>query len=258
MSLRFRVVPKRKRRNGGKAQKRRQEAFVRPADPWLDRSIPGKQTAWSLPNWMTEGLESLSNPVSFAKDSVLFVEGQMPTGTFVLHKGQVKLSASSADGKSLIVGRAEAGDLLGLPPSVSGRAHELSAEVVKPVQCSFISRPVLLKFLRSHGPAALEVSEIISEMYMSTFDQLRSLGLSASATQRLARLLLELSGDDAMVKGRGKRLPLTHSEIAEIIGVSRETVTRLLARFKEKQLVRVDDSCLQILDRNGLEQILAA
>jgi CRP/FNR family transcriptional regulator len=258
MSLRFRVVPKRKRRNGGKSQKRRHEAFARPADLWLDRSIPEKRTAWSLPNWLTEGLESLSSPVSYAKDSVLFVEGQKPDGTFVLHKGQVKLSASSADGKSLIVGRAEAGDLLGLPPSVSGRAHELSAEVVKPVQCSFISRPALLKFLRSHGPAALEVSGILSEMYMSTFDQLRNLGLSASAAQRLARLLLDLSTDETLAKRRGKRLPLTHNEIAEIIGVSRETVTRLLARFKEEQLVRVDDSCLQILDREGLEQILAA
>jgi CRP/FNR family transcriptional regulator len=51
-------------------------------------------------------------------------------------------------------------------------------------------------------------------------------------------------------------LPLTHKEIAEMIGSSRETVTRVFARFKREHLVKVDGSALIITNRPGLEDLL--
>jgi len=93
----------------------------------------------------------------------------------------------------------------------------------------------------------------LSNMYDAAFDQARYLGLAASAPEKLARLLLELS----LAKPQnGHSFPLTHKEIAEMIGLSRETVTRMLARFKRINLIQTHNMGFRVLDRSGLEQLL--
>ena len=72
---------------------------------------------------------------------------------------------------------------------------------------------------------------------------MRTIGLSHSAAEKLARFLLDLSADHEEGKGE-VRLTLTHEEIAQMIGASRETVTRLFADFKKKQLLQVRGSTL--------------
>ena len=193
---------------------------------------------------------------STKKDTVLFVEGQKPAGVFIVRKGMVKLSACSADGKSLIVGRAGPGAVLGLPTAISGRANELTAEALNLVQCSFVTRDIFLLFLEKNVGSALRVAEILSHMYDEAFDQVRYMGLYSTATEKLARLLLDLPAHESPNNGHAKTLPLTHKEIAEMIGASRETVTRLFARFKREQLVRVHGEHLHIIDQTGLEQLL--
>jgi CRP/FNR family cyclic AMP-dependent transcriptional regulator len=90
-------------------------------------------------------------------------------------------------------------------------------------------------------------------------EQLRTVGLSASAPEKLARVLLEWSADpkDAQRSGQIK-LPLTHEEIAEFIGTTRETVTRTLSEFKNRQLVSLQGSTLIISNRPALETISGA
>jgi CRP/FNR family transcriptional regulator, cyclic AMP receptor protein len=255
MPYRFRVVPKKKRR-------RVQQARIgiaghdvgfgesRKASPLIEERL-----FHNLPRHMQAGLDAISSIATFAKRDVLFVEGQKPLGVFVLRSGRVKLSASSADGKLLIVGRARPGEVLGLPTAISGTPNELTAEAIHPLQCDFIARDALLQFLREHGDAALRVAQILSEMYDAAFNQVRYLGLSASATEKLARFLLELPDAESQNNGHAKTLSPTHKEIAEMIGASRETVTRLFTRFKREQLVQVYDARLHI-DRAGLEQLL--
>ena len=118
------------------------------------------------------------------------------------------------------------------------------------------SRGNLPPFLEKNVDAALRVAKILSHMYDDAFDQVRNLGLSSTATEKLARLLLELPAHESPNNGHSKTLPFTHKEIAEMIGASRETVTRLFARFKREQLVRVHGEHLHIIDQTGLEQLL--
>ncbi len=85
---------------------------------------------------------------------MLFVEGQSPRGVFILCSGKVKLSTSSADGKTLILRISEIGEVLGLAAVVSGKAFQATAEVLEPTQANFIGRREFLEFLREHGEAA--------------------------------------------------------------------------------------------------------
>ncbi len=76
---------------------------------------------------------------------MLFVEGQSPRGVFILCSGKVKLSTSSADGKTLILRISEIGEVLGLAAVVSGKAYQATAEVLEPTQANFISRNEFLR-----------------------------------------------------------------------------------------------------------------
>src|SRR5215469_2445320 len=197
-------------------------------------------------------LAAITSPSSYPKGATLFVEGQEPPGVFILCSGRAKLSTSSADGKTLIMRIAEPGEVLGLPATVTGKPYELTADVIEPTQANFISRADFLLFLREHGEAALRVAQQLGETYHSAVAEMRTIGLSHSAAEKLARFLLDLSADHREGKGEVRlTLSLTHEEIAQMIGASRETVTRLFADFKKKQLLQVKGSTLIIKNRSG-------
>jgi len=211
----------------------------------------------NLPQPTVQALEAIKYTTAYPKGAVLFVEGQAPRGVFILCRGRVKLSICSSDGKTLILKIAEAGEVLGLSASVSGKPYELTAETLGPCQVNFVKREDFLRFLREHNDVCLRVAEQLSEKYNTACHEIRSLGLSHSAAEKLAKLLLEWS-----LKNGGARQPdrmkltLTHEEIAQMIGTSRETVTRLFADFKKRQLIQLKGSTLVIRNRGALENLV--
>ena len=211
----------------------------------------------NLPQATVQALEAIKYTTAYPKGAVLFVEGQAPRGVFILCRGRVKLSICSSDGKTLILKIAEAGEVLGLSASVSGKPYELTAETLSPCQVNFVKREDFLRFLREHNDVCLRVAEQLSEKYNTACHEIRSLGLSHSAAEKLAKLLLEWS-----LKNGGARQPdrmkltLTHEEIAQMIGTSRETVTRLFADFKKRQLIQLKGSTLVIRNRPALENLV--
>ncbi len=210
----------------------------------------------NLPPAALQGLSAITSAAAYPKGATLFVEGQSPRGVFILCAGRVKLSTSSADGKTLILRISEPGEVLGLPATVTGKSYELSADVIEPTQANFISREDFLRFLREHGEAALRVAQQLGETYHSAIAEMRTIGLSHSAGEKLARFLLDFLANHGEGKDQVRlTLTLTHEEIAQMIGASRETVTRLFADFKKKQLLQVRGSTLIITNKAGLESV---
>jgi len=210
-----------------------------------------------LPGPALQEFEGIKYATAYPKGAVLFVEGQAPRGIFVLCKGRVKLSICATDGKTLIVKIAEPGEVLGLSASVSGKPYELTAETIDPCQVNFVKRDDFLRFLRDQPEACFKVAEQLSEKYNTACHEVRSLGLSHSAGEKLAKLLLEWStknGESAKQEPRMK-LALTHEEIAQMIGTSRETVTRLFADLKKRQIVQAKGSTLIIRNKAALKLI---
>src|SRR3984957_19528725 len=211
----------------------------------------------NLPSEAIQHLSEITASATYPKGATLFVEGQPARGVFILCTGHVKLSTSSSDGRTLILRISEPGDLLGLPATISGRPYEVTADVIEPTQANFISQPDFLNFLREHGDAALRVAQELSESYQSAFAEMRTIGLSHSTGEKLARFLLDWSANHKSENGSVKfSLTLTHEEIEQMIGASRETVTRLFAHFKKKNLLQVKGSSVTIKDRPGLERLM--
>jgi CRP/FNR family cyclic AMP-dependent transcriptional regulator len=178
---------------------------------------------------------------------------------FIVRRGQVKLSISGNDGRTLILRMVEAGSPLGVASVVSGCTYEATAETQEPSEISFLRQCDLLRLMRAHGELALWVTQQISADYASTCREIRDLILSDSASEKFARLLVGwLDQNTAAAKPNQMKLALTHEEIGQMIGTSRETVSRLFAGFKKQRLIQQIGSTLVIPNRVALESLIAA
>lgn len=201
----------------------------------------------------------VSSQAYYPADALLFRERQDSIGVFVLCAGHVKLSISSSAGKTLIVRISNPGEILGLMATLSGSPYEVTAETLRPCKLVFIRREDFLQFAANHRDEVYQgaVREL-STLYRGACQQLRTVVLSSSAPEKLARIILDWSTEaNDSRQGAPVKMPLTHEEIAEFIGVTRETVTRTLNEFKTRQLVAFRGSTLTISDRSALETISA-
>jgi CRP-like cAMP-binding protein len=174
MAYTLRVVPKRKYRVLRAAQSVKAASKLKTIESWLTSSILTDHISGDFPHATLEGLDSISSDETHFKGAILFVEGQGPRGVFVIRNGRVKLSAASADGRSLILRIAEAGEFVGLASTILGKPHEATAKALDPVHASFLPRKEFLGFLREHGDAALRVAEILSHSYHATYQEVRT------------------------------------------------------------------------------------
>lgn len=211
----------------------------------------------NLPMPEVRKLNEITSIAVYPKSAVLFIEGQQPRGVFVICTGKVKLSTSSTEGKSIITKISEAGDILGLNATLSNHPYEVTAEMIETGQANFISRDALLHFFRNNGEVALRVAQQLSLNYYTAFEEIRTLGITSSPAEKFAKLLLswyaekEQNNDQAQIK-----LTFTHEEIAEMIGTTRETVSRLFSDFKKKQLIQTKGVTLFVCDKPALEKMV--
>lgn len=191
-----------------------------------------------------------------SRGSLLFIEGQTASGVYLIENGCVKLTICSGRGKSLILGFFGPQTVIGLPAAILGLPHEATAEIVKPATARFVAREDLLRHLRQTGDAGLRAAQLVSQMLYSTLRDVESFWLTDSVEQKLARFFVPLC-----TMRNGCRAPihlaldLTHEDISQRIGVSRETVTRLLSRFKKRGILNLTRSMLTIFNLDALKRI---
>ena len=213
----------------------------------------------NLPHAAVKELNEIKSTATYPKSAVLFIEGQQPRGVFVLCAGKAKLSTTSSEGKTLITSISQSGDVLGLNAAISNHPYEVTAEMIEPGQANFIPRDALIQFLKKHGEVALRVAEQLSRNYYTAYEEIRTLGLTTSPAEKFAKLLLSWYPEKPPTNGQAQvKLTLTHEEIAEMIGTTRETVSRLFSDFKKKQLVQVKGSTLIFNNRGALERMVHA
>jgi CRP/FNR family cyclic AMP-dependent transcriptional regulator len=216
---------------------------------------PGFFCDFSQP--VLKSLDQASHRSTMPAGAILFVEGQLPRGVYILSSGRVKLSTSSRDGKVLILKTAEAGEPLGLSAVISGQPYEMTAETAVPCQLNFVDRKALLNLLQTHSEVGARAAQFLSRDFQSAYRDTRDLVLARSSAGKLARLLLSCSPNQIPpVNEIHLDSAMTHEEMAQRIGSSRETVTRLLSDLKRKHLIRLDGATLVIRNRTALEALV--
>jgi CRP/FNR family transcriptional regulator, cyclic AMP receptor protein len=215
---------------------------------------PGFLSGFS-PSVLT-AFESIKMTATYPAGAVLFVEGEETHGAFVLSAGRVKLSIGSANGKVIILRIARPGEILGLHAVVSGTGFQATAQTIEPCQLAFVRRKDFLRFLRDYPQASLEAARQLSASYQEACEQLRSIGLCDSAKERVARFVLEWAESGEMrEEGVRATLTLTHEEIGQLIGTSRETITRALGEFRSKDWIAMKGATLLVKNIGALQEV---
>ena len=160
---------------------------------------------------------------------------------------------NSIEGRRLILGIVGPGEILGLTSAISGAPHGITAETQMPCVMASVHLQSFLDFLLSDPVASQNAARQLSLENRRNCEQLRT-GASPGRPRPALRLLLEWCGEGRQTD-RGIRFlcPLTHEEIAEHIGVSRETVTRTLHGFRNRKLVEQRGAALFVSNLRGLE-----
>jgi CRP/FNR family transcriptional regulator len=200
-------------------------------------------------------LDQVSQKSTLPAGAILFVEGQAPRGVFIICCGKVNLSTTSREGKTLILKTAMPGEALGLSASISGLGYETTAETATPSQVNFVDRKHFMELMENHSEIGLHTAQSLSRDYHAAYRDIHDLVLTRSSSGKLARLLLSISPDEDEVGEEPTLSLMTHEEIGQRIGASRETVTRLLTKLRKKRLIRLDGANLVIQDRSGLEAL---
>ena len=202
-------------------------------------------------------VDAVSHHTIMPAGALLFVEGQTPRGVYIVCSGKVKLYTTSKEGKVLILKQAEAGEVIGLSAAISGTNYETTAETAVHCQLNYIGRQDFMALLQNETEVGAHTAMSLSREFQAAYRDIHDLVLARSSSGKLARLLLS-SCSTSVVPTSGEvhlRSVMTHEEMAQRIGSSRETVTRLLSELKKKRLIRLDGANLIIRSRSGLEAL---
>ncbi len=219
-------------------------------------SRPTRVLPFNSPLRAIPGIDRVSRSRIYPRGAVVFHEGHTARGIYVLSSGRAKVSISSADGKKIIIRVATGGDVLGLYAGMTGRPFEATAEMIEGGRVDFIPKEDLLSLL-GQQTFGMDLVEMFSRQFSDFVDHTRMLALSETALEKLARLILRWGRDfgERTSEGVQVRIALTQEEIAQIIGASRETVTRLFSVLKRDQIIRVKRDALWIRDSDALASL---
>ena len=208
----------------------------------------------ALPPASLAALERIKFSSLLPKRSTLFVAGQRPSGVHLVCAGRVKLWAKGKHRRTMIVKVATEGELLGLHACVCGTAHEFTAETVQPSEVVFVRREDFLRFVQQDEHACMKSAETLARHRQEAYEMVRSRRLGQSARGRLARLLLEVAagcGRPGAVLDTG----LTQTEIAQAIGMSRETVWRQVCELRKRGIAILEGTILRVQDSAALKRL---
>ncbi len=217
----------------------------------------GRVLPFNSPLRTVPGIDRVARSRIYSRGAVVFREGNAAHGVYVLSSGRAKISISSADGRKIIIRIAKGGDILGLYAGLTGRPFEATAEMLQGGRVDFISRQDLLNLICRQNGYSLDLLEVFSRQFSELIDHTRMLALSESALEKLAHLIARWGRDfgEQTAEGIRIRIWLTQEEIAQIIGASRETVTRLFSALKRDRIISVKRDWLWICDSDALASL---
>lgn len=203
----------------------------------------------ALDDDLLERLRAHALQKSFLHGSTIFSKGDPGGSLFVILEGQVKVVSFSSLGKNAVFNVLGAGDIFGEIAFLDG--GERTADVTALTDCKLmvIERRDFLPLVHSRPDIAQKLIEILCARLRNTSRQVEEV-MFLDLAARLARVLLRLRPADG--KGGQFKLALTQSEIAQIIGASRESTNKQLREWEDKKWVRLERGALIVLSPGAL------
>ena len=203
-------------------------------------------------------LEAISQVRYLAKGEQLFTQGEPARGVFLLNRGRAKVIITTLRGRSVIGRIAKEGEVLGLSAVMLNQPFEGTAETLETSEVQFVTGRDFQRLLRKHENLSLRLMEQLSWELRSLYRCIALNSGDKTTRAKLARLLLDWASSETLRTSDDSyfHLGLTHKEISEMIGSSRETVCRILNDFDSTGLIRMRGSLVCLPDPSQLRALL--
>jgi CRP-like cAMP-binding protein len=189
----------------------------------------------------------------FARREIIYFPTDPGQSVLLLARGRVKIKVLAADGRETILAFIEEGELFGELALVDEAPRHEFAEAVSDTKVIAVARADMLWLMAQHAELSLAITKLVGLRRRRIENRLGNI-LFRSTRERVAALLLELleSHGEALPDGWLVRLRLSHQEMANLIGSTRETVTLILGRLQREGLIEVRRRRLVVVDRPRL------
>lgn len=205
-----------------------------------------------------ERLCSLMYPKRLKKGTTLFWEGEPAEHWYFIRKGRIKITKSSDCGSNMTLYLHHAGDLIGQADAISESEHTFNAEVLEDVELGVIQRKDLEVLLLQHGDLAVEFMRWLGLMHRMTQTKFRDL-MMFGKPGALCSLLIRLSNSYGEPYGMNEQtrigIKMNNTEMAEMIGATRESVNRMLSDMRKENVIDAVDGHWVIKDFPYLRDI---
>jgi CRP/FNR family cyclic AMP-dependent transcriptional regulator len=203
-----------------------------------------------------EALAGYMRPRQFRRGDIIFHKDDPGHALFIVEEGSVRIYLPGLQGADLTLALLGRGDFFGDLSLLDGAPRSATAAAAADSALLVLDRSDFVRLVSSRPTATLAVLAVVARRLRET-DEMASDLAFMNAGGRLAKKLLELAASPGMQRADGILLDvrLTQEEIANMIGVTRESVNRNLARLRRAGLVRTEGRRLLIRDPEGLARL---
>jgi CRP/FNR family cyclic AMP-dependent transcriptional regulator len=180
----------------------------------------------------------------------------------IICSGSVKVTAASSEGRLLVLRVAGPGDILGLSALRESTRYRVTAEAIHPCTVKSIPRADFVRFMETHADVSRATALALAREYNGALLTARRLALSTSAAGKLASALLDWGRQGDLDNNPAHTnlpisfpMPLTHQELGSMAGITRETVSRLLTRFRREGLINKTNDCMTLNQPEKLQAL---
>lgn len=205
-----------------------------------------------LPEKQVKELSGIGIDYTFKKGQTVFSDGEDANGFYVLCSGRIKIIKLSFEGKEQILHIIGPGEPFGEVPVFTGERFPAYAVALEESEAIFFPRATFMELIKKEPLIAMSMLAILSRRLKQFTRLVESLSLK-EVPQRLATYLLYVSED----KGSSDNLELDTSkgQLASILGTIPETLSRILSKMVNQDLIRVQGRTIKLIDKKGLGEL---
>jgi len=187
---------------------------------------------------------------------VIYLPGDPGSSLFFVNGGRVKISKVTRDGKALTLNYCGPSELFGESCLVDGGPREEMAEAMENAMITEVERGDYERLIQHHATLGYRMTRLLAKRRLELENKLETL-VFRDVTSKLAELLLQLAEEYGVDDARGTlvALKITHQELANLIGSTRETVSLTLSQFKKKNLICTEGRKVIISDSESLRAL---
>lgn len=203
-------------------------------------------------------MERITRMEEIKKRQPLYLPGDPSENVYLLKRGRVKIANTAPSGKEVTFDILEPGEIFGELEVLEDIPRSTSAEALDDALICIIPRKDFDQYLSMHPNVTVKLTKLIGLRLKKIQSRIEDL-VFRDVPARLAHLLSELSKTEGVAEKEGVRLKvkLTHQEMANLIGCSRETVSTTMGLFRDQGLIQMDGRTITILKPDGLSRLVS-